>query len=232
MKMNISLITVSDKTDLRGEIEVMTAINFIYEENQVSIYMDTLSLDEKRKPFKFVSKIYPIPHLRSVICGTGNVDVIMDWVYRVQRNVVAADIEFLSSVTTEQLLEIHKKYNTFDVCTTIYQFGYSQIDEKFKGYVYRSTNNFSQEEYDYSFAIKPHVEFDWKEELKNGLDNAFIKLMTKQKEMDDKSLTRLGIGGEIHKFFMTKDAYYLGVLHRFSDYMECYDQILENLKSR
>ncbi|WP_308638978.1 hypothetical protein [Paenibacillus silvisoli] len=210
----------------------MTAINFIYEENQITIYMDTLSLDEKGRPFKYVSKLFPIPHLRSVICGTGNLDLIMDWVHQVQRNVIAADIAYLSEITTEQLIALQEKYPKDAGATTIYQFGYSQLVEKLKGYVYRSTKDFFQEEYDFCFGIKPEVDFDWDQEGKAGLDNAFINLMVKQKEIDDKNPNRVGIGGEIHKFILNKDTYLLYTLHRFSDYESCYDEILKNLKSR
>ncbi|GAV11370.1 hypothetical protein [Paenibacillus sp. NAIST15-1] len=206
----------------------MTAINFIYEENQVTIYMDTLSLDLNRRPLKFVSKIYPIPHLKTVICGTGNMDLILDWVYFVQRKLTAADIAYLREITSETLSELNKKYPP-DISTTIYQFGYSQIDEKIKGYAYRSTNSFNQEEYDYGFGIKPQIDFDFGSEV--DLESAFVHLMIKQKENDDLSPTRIGIGGEIQRLIMKKDTFLLQTIHRFSDFDECYAEILENLKN-
>lgn len=219
------------KNQKRKKVGLMTAINFIYEENQVTIYMDTLSLDLNRRPLKYVSKIFPIPHLKTVICGTGNMDLILDWVYFVQRKLTAADIAYLREITSETLVDLSKKYPS-DISTTIYQFGYSQIDEKIKGYAYRSTNGFAQEEYDYCYGIKPQIDFDFElEEGKEDLENAFIQLMIKQKEIDDLSPTRIGIGGEIQRLIMIKDTFLLQTIHRFSDFDECYDEILENLKN-
>lgn len=214
----------------KGET-LMTAINFLYSQDHVLICMDTLSLDSNRKPFRFTDKIFPIPHLRGVICGTGNVDMILDWVHCVQRNVVADDFSFLNTITTNQLNEISKKH-TFDVGTTIYQFGFSKLKNEMQGYVYRSTNEYIQEKYDYCFAKKPQVEFDIYEESENGLEEAFIKLMIKQKGEDDlKGSERVGIGGEIHMFSLSKQGHKLDVIHQFFDYNQCYDEILDNLRS-
>ncbi|GFZ82997.1 hypothetical protein GCM10008018_31180 [Paenibacillus marchantiophytorum] len=191
--------------------------------------MDTLSLNEKRKPFKFVSKIFPIPHLRSVICGTGNLDLILEWVFRVQRNVIAADISFLNSITTKSLLDLNKKYSV-DLTSTIYQFGYSEVEGVLKGAAFRSTSMFQIEEYSYCSAIKPKVQYDLYEEIqKNGLDEAFISLMSRQKEEDDINPERIGVGGEIHRFIMNKDTHHLDIIFRFPDYGQCYNEMLDNL---
>lgn len=208
----------------------MTAFNFVYDESQVIICMDTLSLNEQRKPFKFVSKIYPIPHLRSVICGTGNLDLILEWVNRVQRNVVAADISFLNTITRDILCDLNSKYPK-EATSTIYQFGYSELERKLLGAVFRSDAGFQKEDYPYCSAVKPKADFDLYKEIQNSsLDEAFIKLMSKQKAEDDISPEPVGIGGEIHRFLMNKNTYHLDIIHRFSDYEECYDKMLENLK--
>ncbi|AYB37576.1 hypothetical protein [Brevibacillus laterosporus] len=211
----------------------MTAFNFIYDEKRIIVCMDTLSLNENRRPFKFVSKIFLIPHLRSVICGTGNLDLIMDWVNQVQRNIIATDISFLSTITTENLIRLYQKYDYAIGSSTIYQFGYSQIEKKFKGYAYRSTSGFQKEEFPYCSAIKPNTQFEIYDEIQvNGLDDAFIKLMKQQKEEDDCKHDRVGIGGEIHRIFMNEKTCQLDIIYRFSDYEQCYDEMLENLKNQ
>lgn len=207
----------------------MTAFNFIFDENQVIICMDTLSLNERRKPFKFVSKMFTIPHLRSVICGTGNLDLILEWVNRVQRNVVASDIVFLNSIATKSLQELNSKYPK-EVTSTIYQFGYSMLEEKLLGSVYRSNMDFQKEDYPYCSAIKPQVDFDLYEEVQSSsLDEALIKLVSKQKTEDEKSTEPVGIGGDIHRLYMNKNTYHLDIIHRFSDHEQCYDKMLQNL---
>ncbi len=57
----------------------MTALNFILDPGYVLIFTESLSLTIDREPFKYVSKIFPLPHLRGVLCGTGLIQTIMDW---------------------------------------------------------------------------------------------------------------------------------------------------------
>ncbi|AIQ75890.1 hypothetical protein MKZ21_24765 [Paenibacillus sp. FSL P2-0536] len=74
----------------------MTAMDAFFTEDFVYIAMDTLSLSMyDRKPYKYASKIFPLPHLRGVMCGTGNLDLILKWYTRIQKNVVAKDIDYL-----------------------------------------------------------------------------------------------------------------------------------------
>ncbi|MNV87186.1 hypothetical protein D3C71_1812900 [compost metagenome] len=65
----------------------------------------------------------------------------------------------------------------------------------------------------------------------HGIDGMFINLVSIQKSEDDSNIDRVGIGGEIHRFYMTKDSYKLDIIHRFSDHEEQYGQMVENLNS-
>lgn len=207
----------------------MTAINFMFDADTVVIAMDTLSISEDRTPFKFVSKIFPLPHLRSVMCGTGNLDLILEWYTTIQKNVISYDIDIFSQLTSATLKKLNAKHPP-EATTTIYQFGYSHKQKSFRGFVYRSTNEFASEEYEYCTAHKPQVDFDFFREAENhGLDEAFIKLITLQKLEDDASIDRVGIGGEIHKFIMTRDSYHLDTIHRFPDHEEQYGVMVDKL---
>lgn len=65
------------------------------------------------------------------------------------------------------------------------------------------------------------MDFDFFGEAEvHGLDAAFIKLITLQKIEDDACEDRVGIGGEIHRFVMTKDSNKLDIIHRFPDHEE------------
>lgn len=211
----------------------MTALNFYLNENEVAISMDTLSIDINGNPYKYASKIFHLPHLRSVMCGTGNLEVILNWFLMIQKNIISKDIDYLSDNTSSQLKEINEKVLSSELTSTIYQFGYSTMDKCFKGFVYRSTSDFERECLPYCIAMKPEVEFSFREQIEVvGIDNAFIELMTKQKEIDDNSgKDRIGIGGEIHRLYMTKDSSRLDIIHQFPDYEVTYEQIMTNLKS-
>jgi hypothetical protein len=208
----------------------MTAINFMFNADTVVIAMDTLSISvQDRTPYKFASKIFPLPHLRSVMCGTGNLDLILEWYTTIQKNVISYDIDYFSQLTSDTLKSLNAKYPP-EATTTIYQFGYSHKHDKFRGFVYRSTNDFKSEEYEYCTAYKPQVDFDFFGEAeKHGLDEAFIKLITMQKIEDDACIDRVGIGGEIHRFIMTKDSNKLDIIHRFPDHEEQYGQMVDKL---
>lgn len=207
----------------------MTALIYILQENQVCVAMDTLSLNsDDGKPLLFTSKIFPLPHLGGLICGTGIMNFIANWVAYVQTNIVAKDIDHLSIYTPDPLRGLWQKFHfTEKQTSTIYYFGYSKTDRRFKGYAFRSTNRFELEELQYSVGIKPPVP---NMELKE-IPVDIIRIMCCQKEQDDLLPLgqRIGIGGEIHFAVLTTSQINLLVLHRFDDYETCYHQMCERL---
>ncbi|WP_339820686.1 hypothetical protein MKZ15_06210 [Paenibacillus sp. FSL R7-0216] len=208
----------------------MTALNFLFTQDAVFIAMDTLSLSDSRKPLKYVSKIFPLLHLRSVMCGTGNLDLILRWYKRIERYVVAKDIDYLSTITQENLQELNSE-NPKEVTTTIYQFGYSEDRKGFRGFVFRSDKNFELEEYEYCAAMKPKVDINFYKEIeKNGVDDAFIKIMQKQKAEDDNSDIRVGIGGEIHRLTLLKDTANFDIIYKFPGFESQYAEMIKNLQ--
>lgn len=133
----------------------MTALNFIFEEEVIFIAMDTLSIStDKRTPYKFVSKIFPLPHLRGALCGTGNLDLVLDWHREIQKNIIAQSIDFFAENSTDILVKLNENYPK-NATTTMYQFGYSQTLNKFRGFVFRSTNKFKLEELTFCTAHRP-----------------------------------------------------------------------------
>jgi len=82
----------------------MTALNFVYQNDVVSIAMDTLSLSpDTHKPRNFLTKFYPVPHLVGVICGTGVGKFIAEWAARVQTNMLVKSIPHLNEFTQQEL---------------------------------------------------------------------------------------------------------------------------------
>jgi hypothetical protein len=207
----------------------MTALIYILEEKQVCIAMDTLSLNsDDGKPLLFTSKIFPLPHLGGLICGTGIMNFIANWMAYVQTNIVAKDIEHLGIHTPDSIRILWKKFHfTEKQTSTIYYFGYSKTGRRFKGYAFRSTNRFELEELQYSVGIKPPVP---NMELKE-IPVDIIRIMCCQKEQDDLLPLgqRLGIGGEIHFAVLTTSQLNMHVVHRFDDYDTCYRQMCEKL---
>lgn len=216
----------------------MTALIYLLNQNYVSLAMDTLSLSMDKHPHHFTTKVFPLLHLHGVIVGTGCANLLFDWVEFVQKNVLAQDILYLNEITPEQLRNIADNNGYLENSTsTIYHFGYHEEEKRFIGFAYRSTNNFQSEELQYSVAIKPNGE-DLQEiaiEIINNLEipEAFIEIMKLQKEFDNckESDERLGIGGEIHFFHMTKEGQLMMICHRFDDYYQVWAEMLSNLGS-
>ena len=65
----------------------MTSLVFYLRPEIVFIAMDTLvSTVDKNKLHHFCSKIFPLPHLGSVMCGTGNMELAVEWFKQVHHN--------------------------------------------------------------------------------------------------------------------------------------------------
>ena len=214
-----------------GGYETMTALNFLLEPERVCIAMDTLVIrPDTRTPFLYASKIFPLPHLGGVMCGTGLMQFVIDWFVCIQTSVIARDVPHLNNYTSEQLRVIAVKYKLIsDLTSTIYHFGYSAAEQCYKGFAYRSKTNFVSEELEYGFGIKPPVEYKPIQSLPNG----FIEMTERQRIEDKEKPTeqQVGIGGDIHLFVMTPEQMLLTRCHRFKDYDSFYNKMLENLRA-
>jgi len=198
----------------------VTALNFVIQEDQICFAMDTLSLEaDDRQPLAFITKFVVLPHLQTVVTGTGHAVFVAEWMAQSRGNVIATDVDHLNKYTPDILKVIasgHKELNT--VTATIYHFGYSESRERFVGYVYRSTSNWKSEEILEGTRIKPVVEYDFGEQFQ--LPSSFIELMKFQREQDLQFPIeeRVGIGGHIHFVVMNRDSIHISIVHRFSSY--------------
>lgn len=218
----------------------MTALNFMLHEEGAIIAMDTLSLlARNKKSFKFVSKMFLLPHMQCVICGTGNMVAIIDWFAFVQKNILSNGIYQLNELSKEVMPQFMKEHNEDNSCT-IYQFGLHELDNKFHGFAYRSTNNFQSEEIQHGFGIKPPdafkdendvIDFDTISSLSTRPEEVLAAVMRIQKDYDDKLDIdrRLGIGGKIEILYLSRDSMVMRNYDVFDDYDETYGQMLEGL---
>ncbi len=214
----------------------MTALNYILLPDQVYIAMDTLASSEQKEPLSYFTKIFQVPHLKGVICGTGCSQIILDWYNFIQTQVIAKDIFLLNNFATEKLLEISAKYP--QMSATIYHFGYNEKEECFYGFAFRSTKKYEIEKLVYGIGIKPPDELDLKycQELiiEKRLPQVFIEYITMQKAIDQNKPKdeRLGIGGEVIYLVMNCNVQYLTVCYRFDDYNDLFQQMLINSKAK
>ena len=199
--------------------------------------MDSLSIRDGGKPHKYVTKIFPLPHVKAAMCGIGNLNIVIDWFSDLQLNAVVCKFPFLNELVPTQLLKIGDKYPTEGHQTTIYHFGFDEEERRFRGFKFRSDKNYQMEELDYGIGIRPYGE-KLHDILINGLkhlqlNEAIVKLMVAQKAKDE-SLNpekRAGIGGEIHILQITEDSQFLWCWRRFPDFFEVFNKMMQNLNS-
>jgi hypothetical protein len=206
-----------------------TSLNFMLDKAVVFITMDTLGTSPvTKKPRMYSTKFYVLQHLYGVMCGTGDHQLVQDWFCRIQTSMIARDIPHLDLYTPQQLRNLAKQYDQASGTTTIYQFGFSLDEGIYKGFAYRSINDFVSEPLPYRIAIKPYVPVK-EDEFEHGeIHDAFRDLTIRQKIADDALpvAERLGIGGEIHFAYLCDKSVQVGTLYRFADYDSNYAAML------
>jgi len=206
----------------------MTALNFLVEPQRVCIAMDTLTVDpELKRPVCFCSKMFLLPHLEGVMCGTGALPVIINWFVTIQSRIVVRDILGLDHFTPALLRGVSRQCNLPpETTTTIYHFGYSQTVKEYRAFVYRSVNNFASEVVPHGLRVKPPVQVEEPERLPEG----FIQYIYRQREQDRQAPLKeqVGIGGEVQFLLMTPTRFQLVTCHRFEDFETQYQEMLRN----
>ncbi len=216
----------------------MSALIFVLKPDQVLIAMDTLAVaPDTKAPLQFVSKVFPVPHLGGVICGTGAFPVVLDWFNFVLTRVVGRDILILDEFAPTILQEIGERHGLSErVTATIYHFGYLEKEGRFAGFAYRSERRFESQRLEYGLGMKPPhddlLQVGAEKVFNDGLPKAFVDLMEQQKKRDEDQPeeARVGIGGEIHFVQLEERGYRLYVCHRFSDYRETFARMLQALR--
>src|SRR5687767_13868171 len=135
----------------------MTALVFLLTNDEVCIATDSLALTTGGAPFKYISKVFPLPHLSGAMAGTGDLNIIVDWFVEIQKHVVARNFLYLNTVGADQLCAIASKYEHLEASTTtIYHFGYDETQRRFRGFALLSKRKFVVEELVYGLGVKPY----------------------------------------------------------------------------
>ena len=208
----------------------MTALNFHIQPDEIYIAMDTLAISPpSAESFLYTTKFYFLPHLKMIICGTGLAKIIIDWFVRVNTSMLVQDVCHLNEFTVNALRDLGSQYALSEKLTaTIYHFGWSELENCFTGFAYRSEKDFQSERLGYGTGIKPHFDqIDWVDG--EGID--FIKIIKQQRLLDrQRPLNQqVGIGGEIHMIHMNQNGTSIVQLHRFDDYDDEYAQMIKHL---
>ena len=208
----------------------MTAINYIIEEDSVRLYMDTLSiLSTDKKPLNYTTKFIALPHLDTVIAGTGDAGFVNNWMFSVKGSVAIKDIDHLNELTPGELAAISSIHSEFKgVTATIYHFGYSPSKKRFVGYVYKSAENWNPDLQKDLCNLKPPIKFDTKRAGAGFSSDEMVEVMLCQRKADlIKPLgDKIGIGGDIHEVIMDLNGIAVKRVYRFDSYESDYCEML------
>ncbi len=220
----------------------MTVLNGIFAEEAVFLMSDTIVSDPiDRSPVLFTTKIFPLPHLQGVICGTGIAQIVVEWMATANTSMLVFDMRHLDQFAPNALREIEGriKDKIGEATTTVYHFGFDQETQKFVGYVYRSTKEYASEQLPYGYFYKPAPVAFTPDAVRNFPDD-FVPIVQKQLEEEkNKPLEdKVGIGGHLIAYSLQKNQLSSGkteivtTIHRFhelSDFTSHYAQALAKL---
>jgi len=198
----------------------MTAILAIVSSDKVFLAMDTLVTNPgDGTPRSFASKMLPLPHLKSLVCGTGVHEYILQWFMTLQTTSLPGnDVRAVESLADELLGVGWRLYaaQNAHLSSTIYHFGYDNAEGRFRAFMRKSDQNFATSELGYSFVSKPPVPPRDTYEL----PQTFIELMSEQRAIDAELPLQLraGIGGELQVGLLELDSISITTCHRFADY--------------
>ncbi len=126
----------------------MSALIYVMQKEQIVSVMDTLAVDcLKKRPLLFTNKMYLLPDLSTIVCGTGVGQFISDWFSIIQTKIYCDSIDYINENAQQYLSELWGKIpkSGSNPTSTVYHFGYSKKEKCFVGAAFRSVNHFSYE---------------------------------------------------------------------------------------
>lgn len=186
----------------------MSLLNLLLDKQIIYAVCNTLaSYPEDLEPRSFTTKVYTVPHLEGLICGTGVGQFVLEWYCRAIERMVVRDLHNLDEFTPNALREIWQRYQVTslgrELTSTIYHLGYDRVENQFVGWVYPSVNDFASQELAYGTYFKPQEfetdEFDYKGKLED-----FVRIAEIQKAPDRArpKEQQIGIGGHLISYIM------------------------------
>lgn len=169
----------------------------------------------------FCSKAVYIPHLRTIVAGTGLGGFANDWANEINNRMVVKGIRNLNHHTPDRLRDRWSQVSRMSDfqegwTTTVYQFGIDEEREEVCAFAYRSTNDFESEELGYGIFAKPPCAFP----DTNNFVEAVHAMMIEQRRAEDQKPDghRVYIGGECVILHLTKDECSVIKAFQFDDY--------------
>jgi hypothetical protein len=226
----------------------VTAFVSWLEDDFVAVGMDTLNVfkndDGSRSPANFTTKIFPLPHLKALMCGMGDARIIAAWHSWIIQILIARDIFTLDQAAPDQLPEITARYES-PCRTSIIHFGYDDERKRYCGFKYSSEQGYRSEEMERTIYVSPTcdglINDFLDEEFKryaggeygqggDALARLFAAIIGVTKVWQEKqpAIEKVNIGGEVHFLSLTPQGYNMWVCHTFDDYEKVWLDMLSH----
>lgn len=200
----------------------MSSLIFYTDLTQALVATDTLAVKPDGSPMMYCSKAIYLPHLKTIIAGTGLGMFSGDWASYVNNHLIVAGLRNLDFHTPVGLRALWRKAKEdssipSSITTTIYQIGVSEDDEEVRAYAYRSTNDFESEPLKHGTRAKPDCSFPEGNIVEN-IRSMMLEQRTLQATKSPEE--RIYIGGECVIMHLTKHVHTTASLFRFEDYAD------------
>ncbi len=201
----------------------MSSLIFYTDPTQALVATDTLAVKPDGQPLMFCSKAIYLPHLRTIVAGTGLGGFANDWANEVNNRLIVGGIRNLDYHTPRSLRtrwEATTSSSDFPsgLTTTVYQIGIGEDDDEICAFAYRSANDFASEQLGHGTRAKPECTF---------LDSGNLLVDIRAMMLEQRAIQsakphgeRLYIGGECLVMHLTKDTFTAVSAFRFEDYEE------------
>ena len=207
----------------------MSSLIFYTDPSQALVATDTLAVKPDGTPLMFGSKAIFLPHLKTIIAGTGLGSFSGGWANYVNDRLIVKGLRNLDFHTPDGLNGLWKRMKVEhgvpeSMTTTVYQFGISEDDGEIRSYAYRSTNEFASEPLPHGTRAKPECSFPTEGNIVQHLRSMMYEQRSIQALKSPNE--RLYIGGDCVVMHLTNEACTTATLFRFDDYEENLDEIL------
>lgn len=205
--------------------------------------MDTLASEEgSLKPFKTVTKIIPLLHIRTIICPMGDLQFALSLFNYIELNVICNDYSTLINILKKDMKSFVDQYiDKQHTHGTIYLIGYNPSKSRFEGCVLRlEGNSFKFDDLGYGLIVKPSggiLDPETKQPLipikTDQIPDLLYDIVVKMREidLDREKNEKMGIGGQVQIVTMTKSGYTLETTE-MNDYKKTYNEIVDNIRKK
>ena len=211
----------------------MSSLIFYTDQDQILVVTDTLVVKPDGNPMMYCSKAIYLPHIRTIIAGTGVGMFSGDWSMQVNNRMVVAGIDNLDFHTPIALCKRWQQYKgehalPADLTTTVYHFGLSEETGFVRSYAYRSTHSFASEQLGYGYGLKPECTPPQKENLIEEIPRMMVE---QRKNQESKPFSdRVYIGGEAIAIYLNKSGCSIFSVFQFEDFQSQLRDIFRNYR--